>query len=85
MSIYKAILVAKGYAQTYGIVYEKTYSPIAKMTIINAIIVMVVAKTRSLHQIDVKNNFYHGDLKEKCTWNNHHVMLTKHILIWLVG
>ncbi len=37
---YKARLVAKGYAQTYGIHYEETYSPVAKMTIIRAIIAM---------------------------------------------
>ncbi len=41
---YKARLVAKGYAQIYGINYEETYSPVAKMTIVRAIIVMVAAK-----------------------------------------
>jgi hypothetical protein len=59
---YKVRLVAKGYAQTYGINYEKTYSLIAKMTIIRTIIAMVVAKGWSLHQMDVKNVFLHGDL-----------------------
>jgi len=59
---YKARLVAKGYAQTYGINYEKTYNLIAKMTIIRTIIAMVVAKGWSLHQMDVKNVFLHGDL-----------------------
>ncbi len=40
MSKYKIRLVAKGYAQTYGIDYEETYSPITKMTIVRVIIVM---------------------------------------------
>jgi hypothetical protein len=62
---YKARLVAKGYAQTYGIDYEETYSPIAKMTIVRAIIAMVVTKGWSLHQMDVKNAFLHGDLQEE--------------------
>jgi hypothetical protein len=62
VSRYKAKLVAKGYAQTYGINYEETYSPIAKMTIVKTIIVMAAAKGWSLHQMDVKNAFLHGDL-----------------------
>jgi hypothetical protein len=59
---YKARLVAKGYAQTYGIDYEETYSAVAKMTIVKAIIAMAVTKGWSLHQMDVKNVFLHGDL-----------------------
>jgi hypothetical protein len=62
VNMYKARLVAKGYAQTYGIHYEETYSPIAKMITIRTIIVMVVAKGWSLHQMDAKNDFLHGDL-----------------------
>jgi hypothetical protein len=65
VSRYKARLVVKGCAQTYGIDYEKTYSPIAKMTTVRAIIAMVVAKRWSLHQMDVKNVFLHGDLHEE--------------------
>jgi hypothetical protein len=41
---YKGRLVAKGYAQIYGIDYEETYSPIAKMTTVRAIIVMAATK-----------------------------------------
>jgi hypothetical protein len=44
MSRYKTRLVAKGYPQTYGIDYEETYSPIAKMTTIRVIIVMTAVK-----------------------------------------
>jgi hypothetical protein len=44
VSRYKTRLVTKGYAQTYGIDYEETYSPIAKLTTIRVIIVMAVAK-----------------------------------------
>jgi hypothetical protein len=33
VSKYKTILVAKGYAQTYGIDYEKLCSPVTKMTL----------------------------------------------------
>jgi hypothetical protein len=65
MSRYKARLVAKGYAQTYGIDYEETYSPVAKMTTIRVIIALAIAKGWSLHQMDVKNVFLHGDLHEE--------------------
>ncbi len=61
MSKYKARLVAKGYAQIHGIDYEKTYSPVAKMTIIRVIIAMAKTKGWSLHQMDVNNVFLHGD------------------------
>jgi hypothetical protein len=65
VSRYKSRLVAKGYAQTYGIDYEKTYSLVAKMTTIRAIIAMATTKGWSLHQMDVKNVFLHGDLWEE--------------------
>jgi hypothetical protein len=62
---YKTRLVAKSYAQTYGIDYEETYSPVAKMTTIRAIVAMAAAKGWSLYQMDVKNVFLHGDLNEE--------------------
>jgi hypothetical protein len=65
LSKYKARLVAKGYAQTYGIDYEETYSLVAKMTTVRTIIVMATSKGWSLHQMDVKNVFLHGDLQEE--------------------
>jgi len=65
VSRYKTRLVAKGYAQTYGIDYEETYSLVAKMTIVRAIIAMATTKGWSLHQMDVNNVFLHGDLHEE--------------------
>jgi len=62
MNVYKAKFVTKGYAQTYGIDYEETYSPVVKMTTIKAIIAMITIKGWSLHQMYVKNVFLHGDL-----------------------
>jgi hypothetical protein len=64
VSRYKTRLVTKGYAQSYGMDYEETYSPVAKMIIVRAMIVMAATKGWSLHQIDVKNVFLHGNLQE---------------------
>ncbi|MCO5558469.1 hypothetical protein L7F22_012053 [Adiantum nelumboides] len=62
LSKYKARLIAKGYAQTYGIDYEDMFSPIAKMETIRVIVAVAEAKGCILHQMDVKNAFLHGDL-----------------------
>jgi hypothetical protein len=65
MTKYKTRLVAKGYAQAYGIDYKETYSPVAKMTTVKVIITMASVKGWSLHQMDVKYVFLHGDLREE--------------------
>ncbi len=44
---------------------QTTYSLVAKMTTLRAIIAVTEAKGWSLHQMDVKNVFVHGDLQEK--------------------
>ncbi|XP_071912390.1 uncharacterized protein [Coffea arabica] len=61
----KACLVAKGYAQIYGEDYSNTFSRIAKLTSVRLFISMATTHNWSLHQLDIKSAFLHGDLQEE--------------------
>ncbi|GJT41874.1 retrovirus-related pol polyprotein from transposon TNT 1-94 [Tanacetum coccineum] len=60
-----ARLVATGYAQTYGIDYSETFSPVTKISSIWLFISLVATYNWALYQLDVKNAFLHFDLEEE--------------------
>ncbi|KAA0060717.1 Retrovirus-related Pol polyprotein from transposon TNT 1-94 [Cucumis melo var. makuwa] len=62
---YKARLVPKGYSQEYGIDYEETFAPMAWMTSVRSLLVVVAAKQWPLLQMDVKNAFLNETLSEE--------------------
>ncbi|RDX71458.1 hypothetical protein CR513_49191, partial [Mucuna pruriens] len=61
---YKARLVTKGFTQTYGIDYSKTFALVAKMDTI-WVISLAAKYDWELQQFDVKNAFLHGELEEE--------------------
>ena len=61
----KACLIAKGYAQNYGVDYFDAFSSVAKLTSVRLFISLVASYDRDLHQLDIRNAFFHGDLQEE--------------------
>ena len=66
---YKTHLVAKGFTQEYRIDYEETFTPIAQISFVHALLAIVVASKWDIFQMDVKNTFHNGNLSEKVICN----------------
>ena len=61
---YKACLVAKGYAQKYGVDYDETFAPIVCNSSIQTLLTFAIQNNTMIHQIDVVTVFPNGTLEE---------------------
>ena len=51
---YKAHLVAKGFTQEYGIDYEETFTPVARISSVRVLLAVAAASKWDFSQMDVK-------------------------------
>ena len=68
---FKAILVAKGYTQTYEIDYTETFAPVAKINTVRVLLSLDANLDWLLQQFDVKNSFSMASYKKKYIWIFH--------------
>ena len=62
---YKTHFVTKSFRQEYGIDYEETFTLVAQISFVRALLVIVTASKWDIFQMDVKNTFLNMNLSEE--------------------
>jgi hypothetical protein len=57
-------LVARDFQQEHGRDYDETFAPVARMTTIRTLLAVASVRGWSISQLDVKNVFLNGELRE---------------------
>src|SRR5579871_4038471 len=58
-------LVAKGFTQTYGVDYNKTFAPVTKLPSLRLLLAIAVIEDLEIYQMDVSSAFLLADLEEE--------------------
>jgi hypothetical protein len=61
---YKARWALRGFTQRPGVDYDETFSPVVKPTTVCTVLATVVSRDWPIQQLDVKNAFLHGTLRD---------------------
>lgn len=56
--------MANAKSQEVGVDCGDTFTPVVRPTTIRTVLSLVVSRKWSIHQLDVKNVFLHGDIQE---------------------
>ena len=62
---FKAHLVARGFTQTRGVDYNKTFAPVTCLDTLRLLAAMAVQNNWEFRHLDVKTAYLHGDLEEE--------------------
>ena len=61
---YKARWVLRGFTQRPGMDYDETFNPVVKSATVRTVLLLALSRSWPVHQLDVKNVFFHGTLSE---------------------
>ena len=59
---YRARLVAQGFTQLYGIDFQETFAPVARLSSIRTVIALAASEDWELHQMDVKSAYLNSPI-----------------------
>ena len=62
---YKARLVAKGFTQRFGIDYQETFAPTARLESVRTLLAAATKLGMHIHQMDIVTAFLNGELEEE--------------------